>query len=76
MKPLSLVYYSLDALDFSSRMCLANTIQHGAFCADVANRIIKEKKVSVEDFSLVTRLGDNLMDKVLQSVPFTVIKSF
>ncbi len=76
MKLISLAYYSLDDLDFPARMCLADTIQHGAFCADVANRIIKGKKVSVEDFSLVTRMGDNLMDKLLQSVPLTRIKSF
>ncbi len=71
MKPISLAYYSLDDLEFPTRMCLANTIQHGAFSADVANRIIKERKVSVEDFSLVTRMGDSLIDKLLQTVPFT-----
>ncbi len=59
------------SLDFPTRMCLANTIQHGAFCADVAYRIIEEEKLSVEDFSLVTRMGENLMDKLLRSVPFT-----
>ncbi len=52
-------------------MCLANTIQHGAFCEETADLIIDEEKVSVEDFSLVTRMADNLMDKLLQSVPFT-----
>ncbi len=71
MKPISFAYYMRYGLDFPARMCLANATRHGAFCADVANRIVKEKKVSVEDFSHVTRMGDNLMDKLLQSVPFT-----
>ncbi len=66
-----LSYYSLDEHDFSSRMCLANTIQHAAFCADIADYIIEHDKLSVEDFSAVTRMGDNLMDQILQSVPFT-----
>ncbi len=52
-------------------MCLANTIQHGAFCEQTAELITDEEKLSVEDFSLVPRMGDNLMDQIFQSVPFT-----
>ncbi len=64
-------YYSLNTLDFSACLRVANTIQNGPFCADLADYIIKNEKLSAGDFSLVTRMGDNLMDKILQSVPLT-----
>ncbi len=60
----------LNVLNFSARMCVANTIQHGAFSAFIAIHITKSKQISARDFSLVHRMGESVMDKILKSVPF------
>ncbi len=64
-------FYSLDLLDFSVSLCLAKTIHHVTFSAFIANHIIKNKKISAGDFSLVHRMGEHVMDKILPIIPFT-----
>ncbi len=61
----------MNVLNFSTYLCVANTIQHGAFSAFIASHIIKTKKISAGDFSLVHRMGEHLMHKILPSVPIT-----
>ncbi len=68
---ISFAFYSRNALDFSASLCLANTIQHGSFSTFIANHIIKNKMISVEDCSLVHRIGEHVMDKILTTNRFT-----
>ncbi len=63
-------FNSLNLFDLSVNLCLAKTIQHATFSAFIASNIIKNKKISAGDFSLVHRMGGSVMDKILPTIPF------
>ncbi len=71
IKTFSILLFSLVALDFSACLCVANTIQPGAFSTFIADHIVANKLTSVGEFSLVHQLGEHLMDNILQFVRFS-----
>ncbi len=64
-------FNSLDALDISACLRVANTIQNETFSTDIADYVLTNKMISAEDFSFVHQLGDNTMNDIIQYGPFT-----
>ncbi len=64
------VFNSLGALDVSACLRVANTIQNETFSTGIADYILKNKTISVRNFSLVHQLGENMMGEIIQFGPF------
>ncbi len=63
----SFPFISLDTLDFTACLCVANTIRHESLSFGIAEYILENKKISAENMPLVQHLGENVLDKLLQA---------
>ncbi len=64
------VFNSLSALDISACLRVANTIQNETFSAGIADYILKNKKISVGNISIVHQVGENVLGDIFQFGPF------
>ncbi len=67
----SFAFHSLDAIDISACLRVANAIQNEPLSTGIADYIITKKKISAENLSLIHQLGENVMDDIFQFGPFT-----